>query len=78
MHVCMGIIRLMQVRELARLGELPTADKAESMGICFVGKRNFGSFISQYLDDGPGNFVNPEGEVVGQHKVSGGRGDVTR
>eukprot|EP00559_Dactyliosolen_fragilissimus_P001365 CAMPEP_0184866178 /NCGR_PEP_ID=MMETSP0580-20130426/21217_1 /TAXON_ID=1118495 /ORGANISM="Dactyliosolen fragilissimus" /LENGTH=372 /DNA_ID=CAMNT_0027365709 /DNA_START=126 /DNA_END=1244 /DNA_ORIENTATION=- len=37
------------VREIANLVNLPTASKRESMGICFVGKRNFANFISGYL-----------------------------
>ena len=45
------------------------AEKRESMGICFVGKRKFGSFLSQYLPDRPGNYVHLEtGEVVGTHR----------
>lgn len=37
-----------QVRELAHEWGLPTADRKESMGICFVGeKRRFEDFISE-------------------------------
>ena len=47
------------VRELALSLGLPTARKRESMGICFIGKRRFPDFISEYLDKPPreGNFV---------------------
>ena len=39
------------------------------MGLCFVGKRHFGSFISQYLPDSPGEVVNLEdGRTVGKHR----------
>ena len=41
------------------------------MGICFIGKRNFGQFISQYLPKvpRPGNFVDVDtGEIVGRHE----------
>jgi tRNA-specific 2-thiouridylase len=54
------------VRELARTANLPTAEKRDSMGICFVGKRNFSEFISEYLPVAPqpGHFVNIDtGEV---------------
>ena len=30
------------------------AQKRESMGICFVGKRDFKEFLDQYVDPGPG------------------------
>eukprot|EP00978_Attheya_sp_CCMP212_P022672 scaffold68069_cov55-Attheya_sp.AAC.1 len=61
------------VRELARTANLPTAEKRDSMGICFVGKRNFSEFISEYLPVAPqpGHFVNIDtGEIVGSHKGS--------
>jgi tRNA-5-taurinomethyluridine 2-sulfurtransferase len=61
------------VRQLALEAKLPTAFKRESMGICFVGKRNFPEFISQYLPEipPPGVFVNVEnGQVIGEHKGS--------
>lgn len=39
-------LRKTQVRELARRWDLPTASRAESMGICFVGERGkFGNFV---------------------------------
>lgn len=54
------------VRDIANAAGLPTATKRESMGICFIGKRNFQSFISQYLPSmpQPGTFVDVDtGEV---------------
>ncbi|KAJ8006884.1 hypothetical protein DPEC_G00111850 [Dallia pectoralis] len=43
--------------------------KKESMGICFIGKRNFEDFILEYLDPKPGNFVSIDnGKIMGQHK----------
>ncbi|XP_030576029.1 mitochondrial tRNA-specific 2-thiouridylase 1 [Archocentrus centrarchus] len=43
--------------------------KKESMGICFIGERNFEKFILEYLEPKPGNFVSIEdGTVVGTHK----------
>jgi hypothetical protein len=48
--------------------QIPTAMKKESMGICFIGKRNFGQFVSQYLTEAPapGNFVDVDtGKIVG-------------
>ncbi|XP_053271184.1 mitochondrial tRNA-specific 2-thiouridylase 1 [Pleuronectes platessa] len=43
--------------------------KKESMGICFIGERNFENFILEYLEPKPGNFVSIEdGKVLGTHK----------
>ncbi|XP_034090261.1 mitochondrial tRNA-specific 2-thiouridylase 1 [Gymnodraco acuticeps] len=43
--------------------------KKESMGICFIGERNFESFILEYLEPKPGNLVSLEdGAVMGTHK----------
>ncbi|XP_010785633.1 mitochondrial tRNA-specific 2-thiouridylase 1 [Notothenia coriiceps] len=43
--------------------------KKESMGICFIGERNFESFILEYLEPKPGNLVSLEdGAVIGTHK----------
>ncbi|XP_033621774.1 mitochondrial tRNA-specific 2-thiouridylase 1 [Fukomys damarensis] len=43
--------------------------KKESMGICFIGKRNFEHFILQYLQPRPGKFISIEDNtVLGTHK----------
>ncbi|XP_036762515.1 mitochondrial tRNA-specific 2-thiouridylase 1 isoform X4 [Manis pentadactyla] len=43
--------------------------KKESMGICFIGKRNFERFILQYLQPQPGKFISVEdSKVLGTHK----------
>lgn len=59
------------VRNIAQQANIPTASKRDSMGICFIGKRNFGQFVSQYLPEPPqpGNFVDVDtGEIVGSHE----------
>ncbi|XP_076010581.1 mitochondrial tRNA-specific 2-thiouridylase 1 [Genypterus blacodes] len=43
--------------------------KKESMGICFIGQRNFENFILEYLEPKPGNYVSiRDGTVLGKHK----------
>ncbi|KAM4677728.1 mitochondrial tRNA-specific 2-thiouridylase 1 [Discoglossus pictus] len=43
--------------------------RKESMGICFIGERNFENFILEYLEPQPGNFVSIEdGKIMGTHK----------
>lgn len=44
------------------------AKRKESMGICFIGLRDFESFIEDYIPPKIGNFISLEtGEVVGAH-----------
>ncbi|CAH2278258.1 mitochondrial tRNA-specific 2-thiouridylase 1 isoform X1 [Pelobates cultripes] len=43
--------------------------RKESMGICFIGERNFENFILEYLEPQPGNFVSIEdGRIMGRHQ----------
>jgi tRNA-specific 2-thiouridylase len=56
-----------QVRELAKKFGLVTADKKESMGICFVGKVGIKEFLEQYVDKQPGNIIDPHGKTIGRH-----------
>ncbi|EJK48984.1 hypothetical protein THAOC_32180 [Thalassiosira oceanica] len=61
------------VRDIAIEAGIPTASKRDSVGICFIGKRNFGGFMSQYMPEPPrpGNFVDVDtGKVVGRHDGS--------
>ena len=59
-----------QVKEIAtESGLIKIAKKKESMGICFIGSRNFQSFIEDYIEPKPGYFVDIEtGKIVGKHK----------
>jgi tRNA-specific 2-thiouridylase len=57
-----------EVRALARRAGLRVADKRDSTGICFIGERPFGAFLSAYLEPNPGPIVTLEGEVVGEHQ----------
>ncbi|MGY1409269.1 tRNA 2-thiouridine(34) synthase MnmA [Luteimonas sp. A611] len=56
------------VRTIARDAGLPTADKKDSTGICFIGERDFRSFLSQYLPARQGEMQTPDGRVVGFHQ----------
>jgi tRNA-specific 2-thiouridylase len=57
-----------QVREIARKAMLPTAEKKDSQGICFLGQVDLEDFLKQYLPEKPGDIVTTEGAVVGQHE----------
>ena len=55
-------------RKAIEMGLPELAAQKESMGICFIGKRNFKGFISQYVDGEPGNFIDIDtGRAVGRH-----------
>lgn len=56
-----------EVRKLAREAGLATSEKKDSTGICFIGKRDFKSFMSQYLAYQPGPLKTLNGKIVGQH-----------
>lgn len=58
------------VRKIAESGGLSrVAHKRDSTGICFIGSRNFQEFISQYIEDTPGKFIDLDtGEEIGEHR----------
>lgn len=58
-----------EVREIARREKLPSAERPDSQGICFLGKINYNDFLKQYLGEKPGPIVELEtGKVLGQHR----------
>jgi tRNA-specific 2-thiouridylase len=57
-----------EVREIARKANLPTSEKKDSTGICFIGERPFQEFLARYLPRKPGEMQTPEGQVVGKHE----------
>eukprot|EP00045_Choanoeca_perplexa_P016915 m.235245 g.235245 ORF g.235245 m.235245 type:complete len:416 (-) comp17400_c0_seq13:3090-4337(-) len=66
----LGNLTKPEVYQLARDLRLPSKvlTRKESMGVCFVGKRRFPQFLSQYLDDRPGDVINAStGKVLGTH-----------
>ena len=56
-----------EVREIAKKAGLPTAEKKDSQGLCFVGKVNFQDFLRGYLPRKEGSVINPEGKILGKH-----------
>jgi tRNA-uridine 2-sulfurtransferase len=70
----LGELTKEDVRALARRANLPVAEKPESMELCFVPTGNYVQFIKAYsqergisLQNGAGEIVNENGDVVGRH-----------
>jgi tRNA-uridine 2-sulfurtransferase len=57
-------------REVARHCHLKTAEKEESMEICFVPDNNYGKFLQQakLAEKHQGEIVNLQGQVLGHHE----------
>lgn len=57
-----------EVRIEANKRGLITANKKESMGICFVGKVGIKEFLSQYVETEPGKILDQNGVHIGEHE----------
>lgn len=58
-----------EVRELATKAQLPSAQRKDSQGICFLGKINYNEFIERALGTKPGRIIEKEtGKTIGTHK----------
>ncbi len=62
-----GELTKSEVRATAKNMGLRTHNKRGSTGICFIGRRNFRTFVLQYLDSNKGPIVSPEGKKLGEH-----------
>lgn len=63
----LGHLQKEQVRQIAEEAGLATAKKKDSTGVCFIGERDFNSFLSNYLPNQPGLMMTKDGEVKGNH-----------
>jgi len=55
------------VRVIARKAKLPTADKKDSQGVCFLGNVDVFDFLKQYIPSRRGALVTAAGERIGEH-----------
>jgi tRNA-uridine 2-sulfurtransferase len=62
-----GDTRKPDVRNEARRAGIPTATKADSQGICFLGEVDMRTFLSEYLTLTKGAVLNTKGEIIGSH-----------
>jgi tRNA-specific 2-thiouridylase len=63
----LGDMHKADVRAVAREADLATHDKKDSTGICFIGERDFRSFLAEYIPARPGPMRTPDGTTVGEH-----------
>lgn len=63
-----GEMNKSEVRLLAQSMALPTAEKKDSQGICFIGKVELREFLKFRLALKPGDILNSEGKTIGTHQ----------
>ncbi len=65
----LGNLNKEEVRDIAKRIDLPTKDKKDSQGICFVGEVDMRKFLLANIKPQPGEIVDWDtGQVVGQHQ----------
>ena len=66
----LGVYTKNEVREIAKSLNLHLSDKPDSQDICFVPNGDYASIIKKYKPDviKPGNIINKDGQVIGQHQ----------
>lgn len=64
----LGDLQKTEVRAIARRMGLPVADKPDSEEICFVPDNDYRRFVRDRVESPPGEFVAPDGTVLGRHE----------
>lgn len=62
-----GNLTKSEVRKIAVQQGIPTANKKDSTGICFIGERKFRKFLGEYIPMKKGDIVTLDGQKVGEH-----------
>ncbi|KKU11713.1 MAG: tRNA-specific 2-thiouridylase MnmA [Parcubacteria group bacterium GW2011_GWB1_45_7] len=63
-----GDLTKTEVRKIAKEAGLPTAEKKDSQGICFIGEVTLKDFLEEYLPRKRGNARTTSGEILGTHE----------
>jgi tRNA-specific 2-thiouridylase len=63
-----GALEKPEVRRLAREAGLPSHDRKDSTGICFIGERDMRAFLGRYIPAQTGPIQTPDGTPVGEHQ----------
>jgi tRNA-specific 2-thiouridylase len=64
----LGDLKKSDVRKIAKENMLPTANRADSTGICFIGEVDIKEFLSKQIKPENGPVVNTRGDVIGEHQ----------
>ncbi|MEK7576933.1 MAG: tRNA 2-thiouridine(34) synthase MnmA [Patescibacteria group bacterium] len=56
-----------KIRECARAFRLPTAEKKDSQGVCFVGEGSMEDFLKDHIATTKGDIMTSSGKKVGEH-----------
>jgi tRNA-specific 2-thiouridylase len=62
-----GGLKKSQVRKLAAKFGLPTAEKKDSQGLCFMGHVDMKDFLKHYLPEASGKVLDEQGNIIGTH-----------
>ena len=62
-----GHLKKLEVRKIAKKLGLPTADKKDSQGLCFVGKIDMKEFLQRYVSLKRGAVLDSSGAIIGDH-----------
>ncbi len=57
-----------KVRDIAREAGLPTAEKKDSQGICFLGQVSIEDFLKEYIPERRGAVITTAGVKIGEHR----------
>ncbi len=58
-----------EVRKMAAEMKLPSAERHDSQGLCFLGKINYNDYIREYVGEKEGDIIELEsGKLLGHHK----------
>lgn len=57
-----------EIRTFASFAHLPTANKKDSQGICFLGDVSMRDFLKNYIPTNPGPIVTTDGKIIGEHE----------
>jgi len=57
-----------QIRKIAKDAELPSANKPDSQGICFIGEVNITELLKTKIKPQKGDIITTEGEKIGEHE----------
>lgn len=64
----LGKLSKSEVRLIATQQNIHVATKKDSVGLCFVGDINVKSLLKEKLGENPGQVIDTQGNVIGQHQ----------